>query len=490
MGRGNRQELGMDKTRLSRRTLLGGAAAAAVVAFDPVGLRWLTAAEASAGIDVPDLDGELVIDPEALAEAGSDYGNIVHNSPQAVLRPGSVQDIVRIVRYANKHRIGLAMRGQGHATFGQAQVATGIVIDSRTLATIHEISPDGAVVDAGVTWLALTQAALSQGLTPPVSTDYLGLSVGGTLSVGGIGGASSHHGLQVDNVLELDVVTGGGRLLTCSERRNRKLFQAVLGGLGQFAIIVRATVRLIPAETTARVYHLVYSELSAMTAAQRTALADGRFDYLEGQVLPVDGGGWSYLLEGAVYFSAPDEPDDAELLGGLNPVASEIFEQPYFEWLNRLFDLIEQLKPLGLPNPWVNLFLPAARTDAFVGEVLAELTPADTGGGPILLYPIRRRLLTRPFVPVPHSNVVFLLSILRTVFPPDPAEVERLIAANRAMYEKARALGGTQYAIGSIPMSTHDWIRHFGPTYPRFALAKAMFDPKRVLAPGQGIFPS
>lgn len=479
----------MDHGRVTRRALLGGAAAAAVVAFDPVGLRWITATAATGKeIDVPDLDGELVLDPDALAEAGSDYGNIVHNSPQAVLRPGSVRDIIRIVRFANRHRLGVAMRGQGHSTFGQAQVAAGIVIDSRTLATIHEISPDGAVVDAGVTWLELTQAAIAHGLTPPVSTDYLGLSVGGTLSVGGIGGASSHFGLQVDNVHELEVVTGGGRLVTCSERRNRKLFEAVLGGLGQFAIIVRATLRLIPAEITARVYHLAYSELSAMTASQRTALADGRFDYLEGQVLPVDGGGWSYLLEGVVYFSAPDEPDDAALLAGLEPEATDIVELPYFAWLNRIFDLVEQLKPLGLPNPWVNLFLPDAQTDAYVGNLLAELTPADTGGGPILLYPVPRRLLTRPFVPVPTSDVLFLLSILRTVFPPDPAEVERLIAANRAMYEQARSLGGTQYAIGSIPMNTSDWVRHFGSTYGRFVVAKTMFDTNRVLAPGQGIF--
>lgn len=480
----------MSSIRFSRRTLLGGAAAAAVVAFDPVGLRWITAAEAATGIEIPELDGELVIDPEVLAEAGSDYGNIVHNIPQAVLRPGSVQDIVRMVRYANQHGIGVAMRGQGHSTFGQAQVAVGVVVDSRTLATIHQIGPDHAVVDAGVTWLELTEAALDDGLTPPVSTDYLGLSVGGTLSVGGIGGASSHFGLHVDTALELEVVTGDGRLLTCSERRNRQLFLAVLGGLGQFAIIVRATVALVPAAATARVYHLAYTDLAAMTAAQRTALADGRFDYLEGQVLAAEGGGWSYLLEGAVYYTAPDEPDDDALLAGLDPVAVDINDQPYFDWLNRLFDLIEQLKQLGLPNPWINLFLPDAATDGFVAGLLDTLAPADTGGGPILLYPVPTRAVTRPFVPLPQGRVMFLLSILRTVFPPDPAEVQRLLAANREIYEQARALGATQYAIGSIELSPTDWLLHFGPIYPRFALAKARFDPNRVLAPGQGVFPS
>src|SRR5262245_17245323 len=109
--------------KLRRRTVLGGAAAAAVIAFDPVGPGWVAGADATAGgIDVPGLDGELVVDPQSLAEAADDYGHIVHRYPVAVLRPGSVRDIVTMVRFANAHRIRVAMRGQGHSVFGQAQV--------------------------------------------------------------------------------------------------------------------------------------------------------------------------------------------------------------------------------------------------------------------------------------------------------------------------------------------------------------------------------
>jgi FAD/FMN-containing dehydrogenase len=53
--------------------------------------------------------------------------------------------------------------------------------------------------------------ALPRGLTPPTLTDYQDLSVGGTLSVGGIGGAMFRYGAQVDNVVALEVVTGVGR---------------------------------------------------------------------------------------------------------------------------------------------------------------------------------------------------------------------------------------------------------------------------------------
>lgn len=474
-------------SRLGRRAFLTGTAAVAVVAFDPVGLGWVTEAEAGPrAIRVPGLDGELVFDDASRAEAADDYGNIVHRTPVAVLRPGSVRDIVTIVRFANAHGLQLAVRGQGHSTFGQAQVRGGVVIDSRTLATIHRISADRATVDAGVQWLDLIQATLARGLTPPVATDYLGLSVGGTLCLGGIGGATSRYGLLVDNVLALEVVTGDGRLVRCSPTENRDLFRVVLGGLGQYGIIVRAVVKLMPAETTARVYNLFYPDLESMTAAQRTALADRRFSYLEGQLIPGESG-WQFMLEGVVYYTPPSTPDDAAITAGLNPASSQISELPYFAWLNRIYDLVQQLKALDLPGPWINVFLPAAATNEYVEHVLATTPPADAGGV-ILLYPVSNAVINRPLVRLPDSPVVFLLALLRAVSPPNDADVQRLLAVNRELYDRARAVGGTHYPVGSIPLTPADWRAHYGPRYPEVLLAKARFDPKHVLSPGQGIF--
>jgi cytokinin dehydrogenase len=171
-----------------RRTFLAGAAALAVVGFDPVRRTWLSEAHAKkpGGIAIPGLDGELTLDPAALAEAADDFGHIVSRTPVAVLRPASANDIMKMVKYANEHGLKVAMRGQGHSTMGQAQVDGGVVIDSRSLNVIHAIEADRAVVDAGVTWSSLLSSSLPEGLTPPVLTDYLDLSVGGTLSVGGI----------------------------------------------------------------------------------------------------------------------------------------------------------------------------------------------------------------------------------------------------------------------------------------------------------------
>lgn len=474
----------MRKAEISRRAVLAGAAAA-VVAFDPVNLGWLTAADAATGIQIPDLDGELVVDDQSRTEAADDYGHIIHRKPVAVLRPGSARDIQKLVRFANTHCLTVAMRGQGHSTFGQAQT-TGVVIDSRTLATIHRVTSSSAVVDAGVQWLDLIKATLSSGLTPPVATDYLGLSIGGTLSVGGIGGASSHHGLLVDNVLSLEVVTGQGDLVTCSPSIRPNLFHAVLGGLGQFAVITRATVRLIPAQSTARVYHLTYPDLPSYLAAQRKAVADQRFSYLEGQAVPTDTG-WAYLLEGVQYYTPPNAPDDAQLLAGLSPASTDISELPYFDWLNRIYDLVQQLMALRLPGPWINVFVPDEAVESYASSVLATTTPADAGGV-VLLYPVPRALIKEPFVRLPDSPMFFLMAMLRAVNPPSTAETNRLLEVNREQYDQVVAVGGTQYPVSAIRLTPDDWRRHYGPAWPSFNAAKRQYDPNRVLTPGQGIF--
>jgi cytokinin dehydrogenase len=485
--------------RVSRRRLIGGAAAAVaavtVVAFDPTGRRWVAQASGDT-VDVPPLDGTLTMDPAARQEAADDYGHIVHRLPVAVLRPGSIDDVVTMVRYARTHRLKIAMRGQGHVCFGQAQVEAGIVIDSRTLDTVHAVYSDRAVVGPGVTWGQLLQASALRGLTPPVLTDYMGLSVGGTLCGGGIGGASQHHGVQADTARELLVVTGRGDLVSCSPWRNRGLFDAVLAGLGQYAIIVRATVGLVPAPAQARVYNLYYDGLQQYLADQLLLLRDGRFSYLEGQVQPRAGGtpGWQYMIEAVSYFTPPAAPDDAALLAGLsdNRSAATITANTYLGWAFRLDPAVEFLKAIGdwyRPHPLLDVFVPASRAAAVVGDALATLTPADIGIGPILLYPVNTARFTRPLFRVPAEPAAFLFSLLRTTANSDQTLLASPLASNRAIHDANRAAGGTWYPIGAIAdYGQLDWQQHYGALWPTVECAKRTYDPDHVLTPGQRMF--
>lgn len=479
---------------VSRRSFVKGIVASAIiVGFDPLNRSWVSGAQAATTTATfPTFDGVLYTDEASLTAAADDFGHSIHRQPRAVLKPGSVNDIIKLVKFARQHNIQIAGRGQGHSTYGQPQVEAGVVLDMTALNTIHAIAADYADVDAGVMWSTLTQATLAHGLTPPVMTDYIDLTVGGTLSVGGIGGTSHQYGVQADNVLELEVVTGKGTLERCSARHKRKLFDTVLAGLGQCAIIVRARVKLIAAHTSARVFLLYYNDLATFTEDQQTLIADQRFNYVEGQVIPAGDGGWSFMLEAASFYTAPATPDDAALLADLRytPGSAQIEDKSYFDFLNRLAPVIAFLKSIGVwgfPHPWSDIFVPDAAINSYVSTVLANLTLADTGQGPILLYPVKTSLLQRPLFRMPETPTGFLFSILRTA-PPVPEVVAAMIASNRALYEQNRDLGGTRYAIGAIPFSQADWQQHFGPVWDEFRKAKRKYDPDHILTPGQGIF--
>jgi cytokinin dehydrogenase len=220
----------------------------AVIAFNTASGLWATSAEAAPARDLqglPRFDGTLHIDAATRKQYAQDFGHIVHECPLAVLRPESVADVKRMLAFGRRHGIRIVGRGKGHTTFGQAQILGGVVIDISSLQTIHSITPDEADVDVGIRWNALLKATLKQGLMPPALTDYIGQTVGGTLSVGGIGGMVHRQGAQIDNVHELQVVTGEGEVVVCSETQHHELFEAALAGQGQVAVIVRAKIKLV-----------------------------------------------------------------------------------------------------------------------------------------------------------------------------------------------------------------------------------------------------
>ena len=481
--------------KVSRRPLLMGLVGGAIVlGFDPIARSWVTEASASSpSCWLPQLDGTLSADGASLAAAAEDFGHIVHRTPVAVLHAGSVNDIVKMVKFARCHNLQIASRGRGHTTLGQAQSA-GIVIDLSGLNQIHAIGSTFANVDAGVVWRDLLLATTPQGLTPPVLPDFTNITVGGTLSVGGVGGRSHQYGAQIDNVLELEVVTGEGHIVTCSPIWNRKLFEAALGGLGLCAVIVRATVRLIPVKQRARTFQLFYPDVTSMLDGLRILLSDTRFEYYRGTSAPVPGGGWSYYIEATKFYTAPEDPSQQPgLLNGLGfiPGATQVTDHSYFEFCDEVVQLVNALNQAGLgglPHPWLDLFVPDSAVDTFVAQTIAGLDPALFLPGSIMLfYPFFRSQLDRPLLRVPDEEIFFLFDILRTV-QPDPNVVAAVLQENRGYYEENLDLGGTQYVISAIPMSSADWKIHFGPAWKALKKAKKKYDPHNVLGAGLTVF--
>ncbi|MEZ4220965.1 MAG: FAD-binding protein [Polyangiaceae bacterium] len=472
--------------------------AAVVLGFNPVARAWSYGNGKKKGChQLPQLDGSLVVDAASLEHYASDAGNQVHLTPVAVLIPGSVDDVRKMVCYCRTHHIAVAARGQGHTTFGQSMTDGGLVIDMAGLSQIHDIQPSTALVDGGVKWNTLLGETVQQGLTPPVLTGYLGLSVGGTLSVGGI---SSTNGLgaQVDHVQALEVVSGDGKVRWCSEQHHRALFEATLAGLGQYGIITRAVVDLVPAPTMARVYLIDHDNSASFFANLRTLLARGEFDDLYNFGFPDDNGGWVYQLTATKFYEPGSPPNDAHLLRDLSVPASSVPSQdmPYLHYAQRVDVVIDFFEQIGLwdgvLHPWYDVFLPEASVEPYVESVMSTLTLEDVGPtGFLLLFPQKRSAMTRPGLRVPHAqDWVYLFDVL-TAAPtpgPNPDFQARMLQRNRQWFEQARAVGGTRYPIGSLEFSKLDWILHYQERWPTLKHLKKHYDPAGILTPGPGIF--
>jgi FAD/FMN-containing dehydrogenase len=472
----------------------------AIVGFAPATGMWVSSAEAAAATPfdrLPRLDGTLHFDVDTRMADSVDLGRVAKRLPLAVLKPGSVADIQKMVRFCGQHGIKVSMRGQGHSTQGQG-LTSGLLIESRSLATIHSVGPDGADVDCGVLWREVVTAALPLGLTVPLTTTYVGLSIGGTLSMGGFG-ARNDTGVQVDTVEKLHVVTGTGELVECSATRNRELFEVALAGMGQCGLIVRATVRTVPAYQRARIYEFTYTDNAQFFADLRLLVDRGELDGVY-NLFKLTNGTIPYQLNAMAWYNDGEQPDDAHLLRGISqPLANAtVVDCTYQQWCERYDPIIQRWRDTtdwdNLIKPWQDVIMPDSTVEQYVGEVMPTMTPEDFGStGVGFVFRVRRSALTRPFFRIPEpdgGDWVYLFDILTSSEKPgpDPAFARRMLDRNRRLFDRARALGGVRYPIGSLEFDQQDWRRHYGALWPELVRRKRRYDPHNILTPGPGIF--
>ena len=439
--------------------------------------------------DSPLLDGDVLTDTASRSAVARDFGGIIHRLPGAVIRPRSADDVVAVVRMACTSGMTVAARGRGHSTYGQSQ-ADGFVLDMSAIAAIRELGSDSVLVGGGCTWATLVEATAAKNLSPPALTDYLHLSVGATLSFGGIGGASFRFGTQSDHVLELEVVTGAGDLVRCGPRENVELFDAVRAGLGQCAIIISARLHLIRVPARARVFELGYEALTPFLRDQSLTGKSERFEYVDGTIVAEAPGRHRYKLTVAKLYESDQAPDNTALLKGLefSSGAEPTLEVSYAAFARRVDEYVKIYKAKGYwdkPHPWLDVLLPASHTERIIAETLDEL--ADENDGMILTYVLRRSRCHTPLLALPDEEWIYLFDVLRNASPPTPERVELLLQRNKELLRKCVAVGGGVYPIGAVSLSPAEWrvqYRH----WQRLAEAKRRFDPHQVLTPGHGLF--
>jgi cytokinin dehydrogenase len=449
--------------------------------------------------NLPAFDGTLLTDETSRNEFSIDLCRNVERRPLAVLRPNSVSDIVKLMRYANEHGLKVAVRGQGHSRWGQTLAQDGIVIDSSTLNAVFVSDAGVAEVQTGAYWQDVVQPSLQRGLVPPTLGTCLKLSVGGVLNVGGYSNSSHLHGGIVDNVLELDLVTGDGRLLNCSPHRDPELFDMTLAGMGNIAMIVRAKIRLMPAPEHVVRQDLFYDDLPTFLRDAGRMVQSELFDHLNSRATRRTDGRWVYSLNIGKFYHRGTEPEWTilpEALARQEDLAFSFRSEPqrasFMDYLQRetgknTADLISRrVNPRREPS--ITMIFPASATQEFMGS-LAE-NAADLGDlADFQFNAYNVRAHRRPLYKLPDEDVAFAFWLYpRNVPLDDEAGFRRALEINQRMLERMRAVGGKAYPPYAPYTTTEEWKEHYGPPiWSRLQAAKREYDPNNVLSPSLGM---
>ncbi len=195
------------------------------------------------------LHGSLVRPSDPEFGDASGIWNLAHQAtPMAIVRVADAGDVATAIQFARINGIEIAVRSGGHSMVGHGSGDDALVIDLRGLRGLH-IDPAQriAFAGAGLTAGDVTAAAAAHGLAVPFG-DTGSVGIGGITLGGGIGWLVRKHGLTIDALLAVEIVTPDGEVLTASATENEELFWAVRGGGGNFGVVTRFCYRLHPVD--------------------------------------------------------------------------------------------------------------------------------------------------------------------------------------------------------------------------------------------------
>ncbi len=198
--------------------------------------------------------GHLVTSPEALEPFASDATKLVF-FPDAVVFPGSIEEVSRILRLATEEKFPVTPRGAGSGmTGGALAVGGGLVMVMSRFDRIISIDEDNliAIAEPGVITADLQKAVEAVGLFYPPDPASLNIStLGGNVAECAGGLRAVKYGVTRDYVLGLTVVLPTGDFMKMGVRTAKgvagyDLTRLIVGSEGTLAVITSITLRLLP----------------------------------------------------------------------------------------------------------------------------------------------------------------------------------------------------------------------------------------------------
>lgn len=426
-------------------------------------------------------------------EARKVHNGLIDKRPALIARCRGVADIADAVKLGRELNLEVAVRGGGHNVAGRATIDDGLMIDLACMKGIH-VDPKSRTARAqgGVNWAEFNRETQLHGLATTggvvSSTGIAGLTLGG-----GLGWLMGKHGLALDNLLAVELVTADGKVLTASADDNAELFWALRGGGGNFGVAASFEYRLhaVGPSITGGLILYPFDHAGDVLRYYRdvTASLPDEFVIFAGLIHAPDGSGTK--LAGMVLCHCGSLDAGAAAVEPIkafgSPAMDAIGPMPY----GALNGMLDDAYPRGALNYWKSNFL-AGLSDAAIDTMIACFAKCPTPMGQILIEHFHGAA-TRVGVSetaFPHRADGYNLVLLAEWM--DPQATDPCIAWTRETYAAMQAFAGPGRYVNYLgdDEDGDPVAAAYGPNYQRLQALKAKYDPDNFFSMNQNIRPA
>ena len=163
-----------------------------------------------------------------------------------VSTPSSLEDLINTIKIGN----GIA-RGNGRS-YGDSAISSRNTIEMKKFNRMLEFNSTSGllVLEAGVILEDVINIFLPKGWFPPVTPGSKFVTIGGMVAAD-VHGKNHHKDGSFSSYIDwIDVITSGGQIKRCSRKKNKKIFNWTIGGMGLTGVVLHVAFKLKPVSTS------------------------------------------------------------------------------------------------------------------------------------------------------------------------------------------------------------------------------------------------
>ncbi len=442
----------------------------------------------------------LTPNDEVYDELRTVWNAMIDRKPALVARCFGVADVIACVQFAREHNLLLCIKGGGHNIAGLATADGALMLDMSLMRGVWvDRQRKVAHAQAGCLLSDVDRETQVHGLAAVLGfvslTGIAGLTLGG-----GFGYLTRRWGWTADNVVGMDVVTAGARLVRASSDENADLFWGLRGGGGNFGVVTGIDYALYPVgpEIVGGIVAWPASEAPGVLELYRT-LAEKAPPELTlvtlmrpappAPWLPKDWHGKLIVALLACYTGKPEEGEKvvAPIKSFGNPIGDVLVRRPYAQ----MQSLLDATQPKGRRYYWKSEYL--SRIDPELCEkVIEHAGRIRSPHSAVILFQIggALNLLEEEHSPVGNRNARYVLNLAGSweQAGEDSANIEWAREAWNDM--KRFSTGGTYINFLTQDEAPERIEAAFGKALQRLAEVKASWDPENVFRTNRNIKPA